>query len=164
MKAMSKTALSKTVKDRKRILSLWLPQWPTDRLYRAWQRTSDEGQPGRDRPLALIMAQQGGQRIGAANMLGHPAVRFRRIGAGDELPATFADQLRDAAMLAEPRRGGDDHRFTIGHQISSYFLRMASICLSCSGSGSSAGWRDAPTELSMTQSARFTSAGGYPSL
>jgi protein ImuB len=67
MKAMSKTAMSKTVKDRKRILSLWLPQWPTDRLYRAWRRTSDEGQPGRDRPLALIMAQQGGQRIGAAN-------------------------------------------------------------------------------------------------
>ena len=57
------------------MLSLWLPQWPTDRLYRAWRsRAGGEAkaeQPARGRPLAQIVAQQGGQgmgqRIGAAN-------------------------------------------------------------------------------------------------
>ena len=63
----------------KRILSLWLPQWPTDRLYRTWQRApkadsqaaaaQDLGKgPKRGQPLALVAAQQGGQRVGATNM------------------------------------------------------------------------------------------------
>ena len=51
----------------KRILSLWLPQWPTDRLYRAWQRTPGDNWPSREQPLVLSVAQQGGQRVGAAN-------------------------------------------------------------------------------------------------
>ena len=58
-------------KSQKRILSLWLPHWPTDRLYRAWQRAAEAGSkadyPARERPLVLIVAQQGGQRVGAAN-------------------------------------------------------------------------------------------------
>ncbi|MBT6431155.1 MAG: DNA polymerase Y family protein [Rhodospirillaceae bacterium] len=71
--------------SRKRILSLWLPQWPTDRLYRAWQKASgrtprgarkegsEGGQPAREEPLALAVAQQGGQRVGAANMAAQAA-------------------------------------------------------------------------------------------
>lgn len=55
----------------KRVLSLWLPQWPTDRLYRAWRRAPKAGQqeswPERARPLVLITAQENNQRIGALN-------------------------------------------------------------------------------------------------
>ena len=51
----------------KRILSLWLPQWPTDRLYRVWQRTSGRDWPSREQPLVLSVARQGGQQVGAAN-------------------------------------------------------------------------------------------------
>ena len=50
----------------RRVLSLWLPRWPTDRLYRAWRRHGASG-PARGRPLALTMAQQGTQRIAAVN-------------------------------------------------------------------------------------------------
>ena len=69
--AVSKTAINKMGKDHKRILSLWLPQWPTDRLYRAWRRTPEDSAPERRQPLALSLAQQGGQRIAAANEAAH---------------------------------------------------------------------------------------------
>lgn len=65
--------------DGKRILSLWLPHWPTDRLYRAQKRERAREGQGRGakefqpepeqpaQPLALISAQQGGQRVAALN-------------------------------------------------------------------------------------------------
>ena len=55
----------------KRILSLWLPRWPTDRLYRAWRRAPRaeplEPWPERQQPLALVAARENNQRIGALN-------------------------------------------------------------------------------------------------
>ena len=55
----------------KRILTLWLPQWPVDRLCRTWRRAPkadwSEDRPERGQPLALIRAQENNQRIGALN-------------------------------------------------------------------------------------------------
>ncbi|MDA1099970.1 MAG: DNA polymerase Y family protein [Proteobacteria bacterium] len=70
-----KTVVNMMENGQKRILSLWLPEWPTDRLYRVWRRAPKTGRPeygaDRGRPLALVAAQPGhrqaGQRIGAVN-------------------------------------------------------------------------------------------------
>jgi protein ImuB len=82
-------------KSQKRILSLWLPHWPTDRLYRAWQRESEQESevkhPAREQPLVLIAAQQGGQRVGAAN--------GAALGAGIRVGM----MLTDARALISPQ-------------------------------------------------------------
>ncbi|MBT4745013.1 MAG: DNA polymerase Y family protein [Rhodospirillaceae bacterium] len=62
----------------KRMLSLWLPYWPTDRLYRAQYNAQynsqhhtrqqvPEAERDKSLALALIAAQQGGQRVAAVN-------------------------------------------------------------------------------------------------
>jgi protein ImuB len=50
----------------RRVLSLWLPHWPTDRLIRAWRRQRAE-QPPVGRPLVLVTPAQGAVRLTAVN-------------------------------------------------------------------------------------------------
>ncbi len=54
----------------RRILYLWLPYWPTDRLWRAQQagRSTPTAELDKSLALALIAARQGGQRVAAVNM------------------------------------------------------------------------------------------------
>ena len=89
------------VATQKRVLSLWLPHWPTDRLARSGRRPEPPAPvPAPDRPLVLVAAQQGTHRVTAPN----PAAAARGIAPGMVLPDARALCPELRVRLAEPAR------------------------------------------------------------
>ncbi len=95
----------------KRILSLWLPYWPTDRLYRAQQARRGTPKAEREEPpvqaLALVAAQQGGQRVAAVNAAAAEA------GIGPGMMLTDARALLPG-LLIQPMAPEEDARALAG--------------------------------------------------
>ena len=87
-------------------------------------------------------------------------VEPRRARGRAPPPSRGGEPVGDATVPPEARRGREDEGQAPASAISPCFTRSAAIALSCSGSGSNAGWRLAPTEASIRKSDRFTSAGG----
>src|SRR5690606_12608901 len=90
----------------RRILSIWLPRWPTDRLRLAGPPSPDRSASGGEPPLALVVEERGTARVHAAHAApaaGGVAVGQKLADARGVLPALAvrpADPAADAAALA----------------------------------------------------------------
>lgn len=82
----------------KRVLSLWLPRFATDRLNRGWRR-SPGSRPAADLPLATVTTAQGGMRIVAASA----AAAENGVVPGLTLAEARALVPDLAAVAADPR-------------------------------------------------------------